>query len=107
LLRIGGLGLWLEFLFTIWMLKTLSSCLNFLLDIPQTINHNKRIMKHLIRLFTDTVLGFVEGTERIQDMFRKKPQPSLLAANIVWCTHSEWMDRLVSYKQLELWTADK
>jgi len=89
------------------MPKTLSSYLNFLLDIPQTTNHNKRIMKYLIRLFTDTVLGFVEGTERIQNMFRKKPQPSLLAANINWCTHSEWMDRLVSYKQLELWTADK
>lgn len=64
-------------------------------------------MKHLIRLFTDIVLGFLEGLERIYNMFRKKPQPSLLAANINWCTSSQWMDRLVSYKQLDLWTFDK
>lgn len=64
-------------------------------------------MTHLIRLFTDTALSFIEGLERIKNMFRKKTEPSLLAANIDWCTHSGWMDRLVSYKQLELWTADK
>ena len=64
-------------------------------------------MKHLIRLFTDVVLGFIEGLERMRNMFRKKPQPSLLTSNINWCTNSGWMDRLVAYKQLELWTFDK
>ncbi len=64
-------------------------------------------MKHLIRLFTDIVLGFIEAVERIQNMFRKKPQPSLIVDNINWCTRSEWMDRLVAYKQLELWTHGK
>jgi hypothetical protein len=64
-------------------------------------------MTHLIRLFSDMVLSFIEGLERIKNMFRKKTEPSLLAANIDWCTNCGWMDRLVSYKQLELWTADK
>jgi len=86
---------------------TLSSCLNFLLDIPQPTNHNKRIMKHFIRLFTDIVVGTEECLYRIQNMFRKKPQSSLVTDNIYWCTHSGWMDRLVAYKQLELWTHDK
>jgi hypothetical protein len=64
-------------------------------------------MIHLIRLFADMVLSFIEGLERMRNMFRKKTEPSLLASNINWCTRSGWMDRLVSYKQLELWTADK
>jgi len=64
-------------------------------------------MNHLIRLFTDTVLGFYDGVERIQNLFRKKPTPSLLVTNIDWCTNSSWMDRLVAFKQLSLWTADK
>jgi hypothetical protein len=64
-------------------------------------------MKHLIRLFTDIVVGTEECLHRIQNMFRKKPQSSLIADNINWCTRSGWMDRLVAYKQLELWTHDK
>jgi hypothetical protein len=61
-------------------------------------------MKHLQRLFTDIVIEAVEAYLRLRNMFRKRTQPSLIAANIDWCTHSQWMDRLVSYKQLELWT---
>ncbi len=64
-------------------------------------------MIHLIRLFTDIVLGSIDAIERIQNMFRKKPQTSLIVDNINWCTRSGWMDRLVAYRQLELWTADK
>ena len=64
-------------------------------------------MNHLIRLFTDLVLGFYDAVERIQNLFRKKPQPSLICFNIDWCTRSEWMDRLVAYKHIDLWTADK
>lgn len=82
--------------------------LNFSLDVPQFTSYNTSlIMKHLIHLFTDIVLGFYDGLDRIQNMFRRKSQPSLLVANVDWCTHSEWMDRLVAYKQLELWTCDK
>ena len=61
-------------------------------------------MKHLKNLFIDLILEFVEAMERTVNLFRKKTQPSLLAININWCTYSEWMDRLVAYKQLELWT---
>jgi hypothetical protein len=64
-------------------------------------------MKHLKNLFIDLILEFVEAMERTVNLFRKKTQPSLLAININWCTHSEWMDRLVAYKQLNLWTLDK
>lgn len=64
-------------------------------------------MKHLKNLFIDLFLEFVEAMERTVNLFRKKTQPSLLAINIDWCTHSEWMDRLVAYKQLNLWTLDK
>ena len=61
-------------------------------------------MKQLQRLFTDIVIEAVEAYYRLRNMFCKKPEPSLVANNIIWCTHSQWMDRLVSYKQLELWT---
>lgn len=64
-------------------------------------------MNHLMRLFTDVVLGFYDSLERFQNLFRKKKELSLLGANIYWCTHCEWMDRLIAYKQLELWTFDK
>lgn len=64
-------------------------------------------MNHLIRLFTDIILETVDAWNRTVNIFRKKPKASLTAANIYWCTHSEWMDRLVAYKQLELWTNNK
>lgn len=61
-------------------------------------------MKHLQNLIADILLELIEGLYRLASLFRKKPQPSLLVSNIHWCTNSEWMDRLVAYKQLELWT---
>jgi len=64
-------------------------------------------MKYINRLFADMAIDFIEGLYRLRNIFRKKPKPSLIASNVFWMTDSEWMDRLVSYKQLELWTADK
>jgi hypothetical protein len=64
-------------------------------------------MKHLLRFFTDIILEIIEASQRLRNIFRKKPLPSLMISNVLWCTNSEWMDRLVSYKQLELWTKDK
>lgn len=64
-------------------------------------------MKHVKYLFTDMILDFLEGLDRLSNIFRKKPKPSLIASNVFWMTDSEWMDRLIAYKQLELWTADK
>jgi len=64
-------------------------------------------MKHLLRLFTDAILETLEAGQRLGNIFRKKSQPSLMASNVLWCTNSEWMERLVAYKQLELWTKDK
>jgi len=61
-------------------------------------------MKHLENLFISMVVEVIEAWDRIANIFRKKPKPSLIASNIYWCTHSEWMDRLVAYKHLELWT---
>lgn len=61
-------------------------------------------MIHLQRLFCDMVIEIVEAYYRLRNMFRKKPKPSLIASNVFWCTDSEWMDRLVAYRQLELWT---
>ena len=58
-------------------------------------------------LFTDTILGIYDRFEQFQNLFRKKKEVSLIGANIYWCTRSEWMDRLIAYKQLELWTFDK
>ena len=49
-------------------------------------------------------LEAVEAWDRTAYLFRKKPKPSLTACNVYWCTNSEWMDRLVAYKQLDLWT---
>jgi hypothetical protein len=64
-------------------------------------------MKHIYWFITDSILNFIEGLNRIKNTFRKKNKPSLIASNIFWMTDSEWMERLVAYKQLELWTADK
>ena len=64
-------------------------------------------MKYLYWFITDTILDLIEGLYRLRNTFRKKPEPSLIVSNVLWCTESEWMDRLVSYKQLELWTKDK
>ena len=61
-------------------------------------------MEHIKRLLIDSILELIEGWDRIANIFRKKSTPSLIAANMFWCTNSEWMDRLVAYKQLELWT---
>ena len=65
-------------------------------------------MKQLKFLFTDLVLGFIEGIQRLSNLFnRTKAQPSIVALNINWCTQSGWMDRLIAYKQLDLWTHNK
>jgi hypothetical protein len=64
-------------------------------------------MKYLYWFITDTILDLIEGLNRLGNVFRKKPKHSLITSNVLWCTESEWMDRLVSYKQLELWTKDK
>jgi hypothetical protein len=61
-------------------------------------------MQHLYWLITDMILEIIEGLHRIKKAFRKKPEPSLVVLNTFWVTDSEWMDRLVAYKQLELWT---
>jgi hypothetical protein len=64
-------------------------------------------MKHLYWFITDMILDLIEGLNRIKNIFCKKNTPSLIAFNVFWVTDSEWIERLVSYKQLELWTADK
>lgn len=65
-------------------------------------------MIHLERLLCDIILSSIETTEQaINWLKRVKPKQSLIADNIFWCTNAGWMDRLVAYKQLELWTADK
>jgi hypothetical protein len=64
-------------------------------------------MKYLYWFITDTILDLIEGLYRLRNTFRKKTKPSLIVSNVLWCTESEWMDRLVSYRQLELWTNDK
>lgn len=64
-------------------------------------------MKYIFRLLADTILEIIEAYYRLRNMFKKKSEPSLLASNILWCTNSQWMERLYAYKQLELWTADK
>lgn len=61
-------------------------------------------MKHLIDLFLDIVDGFERMLFIIQ---RKKHNPSLIVDNVLWCTNSTWMERLIAYKQLSLWTYDR
>jgi hypothetical protein len=64
-------------------------------------------MKHVYWFVTDMILELIEGLNRIKNIIRKKPEPSLIASNVFWLTDSEWMERLVSYHQLELWTNNK
>lgn len=41
-------------------------------------------------------------------MIRKpKPQPSLLAHSMEFSTNAGWMERLVAYRQLEIWLSNK
>lgn len=63
-------------------------------------------MKHIYRLIGDTIVELINGVERVSNTItRKKVQPSLLVFNVLWFTESGWMDRLIAYKQLDLWTA--
>jgi hypothetical protein len=64
-------------------------------------------MKYIYWIITDLILDLIEGLYFVKNVFRKKHKPSLIASNVFWMTDSEWMERLVAYKQLELWTADK
>jgi hypothetical protein len=98
-------GPWLGSHFTILIQKILLNCLNFLLDtLTVFLNNIYKLMNHISKLLIDALIELYEAGERITNMFRKPPKPSLTASNIFWCTNSEWMDRLVAYKQLELWT---
>ena len=36
-----------------------------------------------------------------------KPQPSLLAHSIDFATNAGWMERLVAYRQLDIWLYNK
>ena len=40
-------------------------------------------------------------------MIRKPKQPSLLAHSIDFATNAEWMERLVAYRQLDIWLYNK
>jgi calcineurin-like phosphoesterase family protein len=62
-------------------------------------------MKYLLWFIADQILEMKDAYDRL--FKRYKGQPSLIINNIDWCTNSSWMERLTSYKQLELWTADK
>ncbi len=64
-------------------------------------------MKYLTYWFMDMFIDIVEGLQRLGNLFRKKEKPSLIGLNIEWCTRAGWMERLVTYKQLELWTYNK
>ena len=64
-------------------------------------------MKHLYWFIADGIIELVDGIRRLGNLFRKKSEPSLLVSNVLWVTDSGWMDRLVSYKQLSLWTNNK
>ena len=61
-------------------------------------------MQHLYWFIIDMIIEIIEGLYRIKNVFCKKPEPSLIALNTFWLTDSGWMDRLVAYKQLDLWT---
>jgi hypothetical protein len=62
-----------------------------------------------MRALIDMLLDTVEGMERAYNAILRKhqPEPSFIIDNINWCTRSKWMDRLIAYKQLELWTFNK
>ena len=64
-------------------------------------------MNHIYKLLSDLSVGALNSIEYFKSPFKKRPVPSLLTLNIDWCTNSSWMDRLVSYKQLGLWTHNK
>jgi hypothetical protein len=64
-------------------------------------------MKHLYYLLVDIICGTQDAYNRVISFFSKKQEPSLIVENILWCTNSTWMDRLVAYKQLNLWTFDR
>ena len=62
-------------------------------------------MKYLLWFITDQILEMKDVYDRL--FKRSKVKPSLIASNIDWCTNSTWMDRLIAYKQLDLWTCNK
>jgi hypothetical protein len=65
-------------------------------------------MKYLLWFIADQILEMKDAWDRSIRFFKRtKTEPSLIAANVNWCTRSEWMDRLVAYKQLDLWTHDR
>ena len=65
-------------------------------------------MKYLLWFIADRILEVKDTWDYcIRFIKRTKTKPSLIVDNINWCTRSGWIDRLVAYKQLELWTADK
>jgi hypothetical protein len=65
-------------------------------------------MKYLLWFIADQILEMKDTWDRSIRFFKQtKTKPSLVVANIDWCTRSGWMDRLVAYKQLELWTHDR
>jgi hypothetical protein len=65
-------------------------------------------MKYVLWFIADRILEMKDAWDCFVSFLKQtKYQPSLIVDNINWCTRSKWMDRLVAYKQLELWTADK
>ena len=66
-------------------------------------------MKHLIYLLIDMLVAVKEALQIVYRSvtFKSKPQPSLLARNIAWCTDSAWLERLKAYQQLSLSTHNK
>ena len=60
-------------------------------------------MKHYLYLVVEMlVLAVVEFP-----YFRKKVDPSLLAINIDWFTHCNWVDQLLAFKQIDIYRAYK
>ena len=53
--------------------------------------------------------GFIRDlTHDAMLMIRKpKPQPSLLAHSMEFSTNAGWMERLVAYRQLDIWLSNK
>ena len=65
-------------------------------------------MIHIHRLILDIILGTLNTLQDIYMFFNWSKTPaSLVAQNVYWCTQSKWMDRLIAYKQLDLWTLQK
>ncbi len=62
-------------------------------------------MKYLLWFIADQILEMKDAYDRL--FKRSKAAPSLVVNNINWCTNSTWMERLTSYKQLDLWTCNK